>query len=92
MIGLGYSTDMQNVGIENCFNANAKATSNKTETVQSDKPVTYKDLKKHLNIDFADNNTVGWGPFSKTDNADYMRFVEDKEMTMSYNYFIHAEH
>ena len=92
MIGLGYSTDMQNVGIENCFNAYATSTSDQTESLQSDEPVTYKDLKTYLNIDLAVNNTVGWGPFSKTDNADYMRFVEDKEMTISYNYFIHAEH
>lgn len=30
---------------------------------------------------------IGWGPFSQSKHAAYMRFVQDKELTVSINYW-----
>jgi len=57
-------------------------------TTQLDDGLPYQDILTALNL--ADSKT-GWGSFSQRHESDYLRFIEDKDLSMSLNYFSHVE-
>ena len=39
----------------------------------------------------SNDHSIGWGDFSESPEADYLRFIEDKNLTISINYLAHNE-
>ena len=54
-------------------------------TSQLDKSISYANLLAELNVDTSVK--IGLGPFSQEANADYLKTMEDSQVSMSLNYY-----
>lgn len=83
--GGGYSSDSQQVPAQNCYNATAQAGSGSNSVIKLSSSMSFSDLQNQLQIDVSTGG--GYGMFSGSAEAKYMRSVEDKDYTLSLNYY-----
>jgi len=83
--GGGYSTDSQQVAPQACYDASASPASGQQSNIQLSSAMYFSDVSKQLKIDVSTKG--GFGMFSASAQASYMRSMEDKDYSMSLNYF-----
>lgn len=84
MIGGGYSSDSQQITPQACYNATGAA-SGQQAVLQLSVAQSFTDVQKELNIDIS--SKAGFGMFSASAEATYMRSIEDKDYSLSLNYY-----
>lgn len=83
--GAGYSSDSQQVTEQPCFNASIASISDREASVSLEETVSFSNLQKLLGIDVSVD--VGYGKFSAGAKADYLRSLEEKDYSLSLNYY-----
>ena len=86
--GGGYSTDSQQVTSEMCYNATASVLSGQTSSLELDTAQSFLDIQKESRMSIDVKGGVGM--FSASAQASYLNSMEDKEYSMSLNYFSYA--
>lgn len=86
--GGGYSTDSQQVAPQACYNASASVPSGSQAKVQLNAALSFSKLQSQLNIDVS--TAGGFGMFSASAEANYMRSMEEQDYSLSLNYYNYA--
>ncbi|XP_018008251.1 uncharacterized protein LOC108665956, partial [Hyalella azteca] len=88
MAGAGYSGDSQQIGPQICYNATVSSTSGQQAYVQMNTAISFSDLESQLKISV---DISGKFPmFSAEAGASYLRSVQDKDYSLSLNYYEYA--
>lgn len=87
-VGGGYSSDTQQVAPLACFNATILSKANVQSFLQLDNSVSYQELKNKLGV--AVNLGGKFAKFSVEAKVDFFEAVEDKDYSISLNYYQYA--
>ncbi len=88
LAGYGYSLDSQKIVDEQCYNATAGLPEGTSNVVSLSEATSFSDLQKEFS--YSVDSGFGFGPFSLHADASYMRQIEDKDYSLSLNYFSHS--
>jgi hypothetical protein len=86
--GAGYSTDSQQVPSQLCYNATVSSISGQSASLQLDTAQSFSDIQNDVRISVSLKGGVGM--FSADAQASYLQSMEDKEYSMSLNYYYYA--
>lgn len=86
--GSGYSSDSQQIAPQACFNVASSPASGQQSYAQLGAAMYFSDIQNSLKIDVSTKGGVGM--FSASAEASYMRSMEDKDYSLSLNYFTYA--
>lgn len=84
LVGRGYSTDTQQIARNICFHSSVSSTSSQQSSVNLDTAIRYGELEKL--IKFSVSAKGGFGMFSASAKADYLKSIEENSLTVSLNY------
>ncbi|KAK9501772.1 hypothetical protein O3M35_012443 [Rhynocoris fuscipes] len=84
-VGAGYSSDSQQVVPQVCYNATVSSTSKQQGYIQLDTAITFSELENILGISV--NLDGMFEMFSADAEASYIRSVQDKDYSLSLNYY-----
>lgn len=84
-VGAGYSEDSQQVTQQQCFKASVTSISKKEAEIQLDQAASFSDLENVLQTQVSVGGT--YQMFSGKVKANYMRSIQDKDYSMSLNYY-----
>lgn len=87
--GAGYSNDTQQVAPQYCFAAKAGPLSGVENHLNLDTALSFTDIEQQLK--FSVSASGGYGMFSASAEASYLRQVEDKDYSFSLNYYEYAD-
>lgn len=83
--GAGYSEDAQQVANQICYNAEVTGITDRESIIKLDSALSFSDLQNELHINVKTKGNIGM--FSANAEANYLRSVEDKDYTLSLNYY-----
>ncbi|XP_043472600.1 uncharacterized protein LOC122505183 isoform X2 [Leptopilina heterotoma] len=83
--GGGYSSDMQQIVAQLCYNATISSTTDQQTYIQLNTALTYSELESKLGISISASGK--YAMFSAEAKANYMRSIQDKDYSTSLNYF-----
>lgn len=87
--GVGYSSDTQQIAPEYCYDAVASPLTGMEDIMSLNTAISFSDLQQQLNYDISAKGGVGM--FSASAEASYLREIEDKDYSLSLNYYNYAE-
>lgn len=87
--GAGYSADEQQVAPQYCYNMTASQLSGDEAHISLNEAIKFSDLENELNFNI--DASGGYGMFSASAEASYFHYVEDKNYSLSLNYYDYAE-
>lgn len=87
--GSGYSTDSQQVAPQLCYNATISSISQQSGSLSLDTALSFSDIQNEIKVSVSARG--GFGMFSASAEANYLRSIEDKDYSLSLNYYTYFQ-